>query len=258
MVHYQWSLLGTEPMREQTVIVWDLETIPDLEAAARALDMSGSTAEEVRSALGSEFPKYPLHKIACVGALVSSRGPFGWQVDALGAPHIGDRSEADLIRAFVQKVGQLRPQLVTFNGNTFDLPVLRYRAMINRVSAAGLLTRQYFHRYTDDAVDLCDVLASFESRGKVKLDFLMKVLNMSGKPTGVDGSQVETLVNAGRIIEVAQYCESDVMNTYRAWLVYELFRGSINEEQFAWSETQLREFIIGRKSGNLHLVSALG
>jgi hypothetical protein len=29
--------------------------------------------------------------------------------------------------------------------------------MVNRISAAGLQVRQYFHRYTDDALDLCDV-----------------------------------------------------------------------------------------------------
>jgi 3'-5' exonuclease len=80
-------------------------------------------------------------------------------MDALGAPHIGERSEAKLISDFVEKIGELRPQLITFNGHSFDLPVLRYRAMVNRVSAAGLHVRQYFHRFTDDALDLCEFLA---------------------------------------------------------------------------------------------------
>jgi predicted PolB exonuclease-like 3'-5' exonuclease len=66
-----------------------------------------------------------------------------------------------LIAAFVDKIAQLKPQLVTFNGSSFDLPVLRYRAMVHEVPAAGLSVRPYFHRYTDDAVDLCDVLSSF-------------------------------------------------------------------------------------------------
>ena len=61
-----------------------------------------------------------------------------------------------LIRDFIEKIGQLRPQLITFNGHSFDLPVLRYRAMVNRVPAAGLQVRQYFHRYTEDALDLCE------------------------------------------------------------------------------------------------------
>ncbi len=243
-------------MNESSVIVWDLETIPDLEAAARSLDMLDSDPSEVRDKIGTDFPKHPLHKIVCIGALVSSRTTSGWQVEAMGAPHIGERTEADIIRAFVQKIGQLRPQLVTYNGNGFDLPVLRYRAMINRVSAGGLQARPYFHRYTDDSVDLCDVLSSFDARAKLKLDFLVKVLKLGGKPEGIDGSKVESFVRDGKLIEVANYCESDVVNTYRAWLVYELFRGAINEDQLSWSEAQLREFVEVRRSSNPYLLSS--
>jgi hypothetical protein len=150
-----------EPMPEQTVIEWDLETIPDLAAAARMLNLGMATETEVREALGPGFPKHPLHKIVCIGALVGSRQPEGWRMDALGAPHTGERPEAKLISDFVEKIGQLRPRLITFNGHSFDLPVLRYRAMVNRISAAGLQVRQYFHRYAEDALDLCDVLGSY-------------------------------------------------------------------------------------------------
>jgi predicted PolB exonuclease-like 3'-5' exonuclease len=94
----------------------------------------------------------------------------GWRIDALGAPHVGERTEAELISSFAERVGQLRPQLVTWNGHSFDLPVLRYRAMVNRVSATGLQVRPYFHRYTEDALDLCDFLGSYAPGGKVKLD----------------------------------------------------------------------------------------
>ena len=125
-------------MPDQSVIVWDLETVPDLAAAARMLDLGNATEAEVREAIGPGFPKHPLHKIACIGALIASRQPEGWRVEALGAPHIGERCEAKLISDFVEKIGQLRPQLVTFNGHSFDLPVLRYRAMVNRLSAVGL------------------------------------------------------------------------------------------------------------------------
>jgi 3'-5' exonuclease len=118
-------------------------------------------------------------------------------VDALGAPHIGERSEAKLIADFIDKIGQLRPQLVTFNGHSFDLPVLRYRAMVNRVAAGDLQVRPYFNRYSDDALDLCDVLGSYVPGSKVKLDEVSKILGLTGKPEGVDGSRVEEMVLAG-------------------------------------------------------------
>jgi Helix-turn-helix domain of resolvase len=54
-------LLSVGPaMPEQSVIVWDLETIHDLPAAARMLDMSNATEPEVRDVLGEGFPKHPL------------------------------------------------------------------------------------------------------------------------------------------------------------------------------------------------------
>jgi 3'-5' exonuclease len=245
-------------MPETTIIVWDLETVPDLSAAARMLGLGAAPEAEVREALGPGFPKHPLHKIVCIGALVASRQPEGWRVDALGAPHTGERSESELIKAFAERVGQQRPQLITWSGHSFDLPVLRYRAMVNRVSAEGLQVRQYFHRYTEDALDLCDVLGSYVPGGKVKLDEVSKILGLTGKPEGVDGSRVEEMVLAGQIEEVARYCETDVLNAYRIWLVYELFRGAITAKELDWSEAQIRDFVGTRKSGNPHLCAAVG
>jgi predicted PolB exonuclease-like 3'-5' exonuclease len=245
-------------MSEQSVIVWDLETVPDLESAARMLDMRDGPDADVRQALGPGFQKHPLHKIACIGGLNASRQPEGWRIDALGAPHIGERTEGELIRAFVEKIGELRPQLITFNGHSFDLPVLRYRAMINRVSAPGLQVRPYFNRYHDDALDLCDVLGSYASGAKVKPDEISKILGLTGKPEGVDGSRVEAMVLEGRIEEVARYCESDVLNTYRVWLVYELFNGSISAKELDWSEMHIRDYVKTRKMTNSHLCAAVG
>jgi predicted PolB exonuclease-like 3'-5' exonuclease len=94
-------MLASLIMPEQSVIVWDLETVPDLEAAARMLDMGGAPEADVRQALGSGFPKHPLHKIVCIGASIASRQLEGWRVDSLGAPHIGERTEGELITAFI-------------------------------------------------------------------------------------------------------------------------------------------------------------
>ncbi len=85
--------IGLEAVPEQSVIVWDLETVPDLAAAARMLDLGHATDEEVRQAIGPGFPKHPLHKIVCIGALIASRLSVGWRLDALGAPLLGERPE---------------------------------------------------------------------------------------------------------------------------------------------------------------------
>jgi hypothetical protein len=52
--------------------------------------------------------------------------------------------------------------------------------------------------------------------------------------------------------------EADVVNTYRLWLVYELFRGAITAEQLAFSEAQTTEFIRTRKADNPHLSASFG
>ena len=240
-----------------SIIVWDLETIPDLRAAGRVLGLSGKADDEIRAELGDAFPKLPLHSIACIGALIARKANAGgYVVEALGAPHIGERTEADLIKAFVDKIDQLLPQLVTFNGNSFDLPVLRYRAMAQGVAAPGLRKRAYFNRYSEDAVDLCDVLGSFTASARVKLDELSKILGLPGKPDGIDGSKVADYVRAGRIQEVANYCECDVVNTYRIWLRYEMFRGSLDAADFVSSEAQLDEFLSRRQVKNPMLQSS--
>jgi predicted PolB exonuclease-like 3'-5' exonuclease len=238
-------------------MVWDLETVPDLHAVARIQGVDYESDEQARAVLGSGFPKHPLHRIACIGALIAAREDDGWRTVALGAPHIGDRPEAELIRAFVDRIGKLDPQLVTFNGNGFDLPVLRYRAMLHRVPAPGLHRRTYYNRYTTDAIDLCDVLGSFGSSSKMKLDELSRFLGLAGKPDGMDGSRVDEMIAAGKIADVARYCETDIVNTYRLWLIYEEFRGALTPEELRWSELQLQCFVRQSKVDNPHLLAAV-
>ena len=144
-------------------------------------------------------------------------------------------------------------QLVTFNGSSFDLPVLRYRAMVCGVAAPGLALRPYFNRYTEDAIDLCDVLASFSPQNKASLHELCRVMGLAGKPDAIGGADVERYVREGRIAEVAAYCETDVVNTYRVWLRYELFRGRLSENGLRASEANLSDYIRSHSNTKPHL-----
>ena len=174
--------------------------------------------------------------------MIAHRDNDHWGVDALGAPHVGERSEKELIAAFVDRIAELKPQLVTFNGSSFDLPVLRYRAMVHKVPAFGLSVRPYFHRYTDDAVDLCGTLHE-----------LCRVMGLPGKPDGINGAEVDKYFREGRLREIADYCETDIVNTYRVWLRHELFRGTLTHVGLEASETILKEFINARINTKPHL-----
>jgi 3'-5' exonuclease len=228
------------------VVVWDIETVPDVKAFGAANRLDGKSDDEIRAAIGDKFRKHIYHSIICIGALVAHREDSSWAVDAIGAPHVGERPEKMLISSFVDRIAKLTPQLVTFNGSSFDLPVLRYRAMVHGVAAPGLLLRPYFNRYTEDAIDLCDVLSSFSYQGRTTLDELSRVLGLPGKPEAISGGEVEKYYRDGHIQEIAAYCESDVINTYRIWLRFERFCGRLSEAEFQRSEAHLLDFITAR------------
>jgi predicted PolB exonuclease-like 3'-5' exonuclease len=236
-----------------SVIVWDIETVPDLRGFAAANGLTGRLDDEARAEMGDKFPKLIYHSIVCIGALVAQRQDEHWAVSAVGAPHIGERSEKEIISAFVNRIADLNPQLVTFNGAAFDLPVLRYRAIVCAVAAPGLAARPYFNRYSEDAIDLCDVLSSFSSHSKVSLHELCRVMGLPGTPDGIGGADVERYCREGRVAEVASYCETDVVKTYRVWLRYELFRGRLTENGLQASEANLSDYIRSRSDAKPHL-----
>ena len=236
-----------------SVIVWDIETVPDLKGFAQANGHDGKSDDDIRAAMGDKFPKHIYHSIVCIGALIAHQDDEHWVIDALGAPHLGERSETVLISSFVERIAARAPQLVTFNGASFDLPVLCYQAMVNSVAVPGLSLRTYFNRYTEDAIDLCDVLSSFSPHAKATLNELCRVMGLPGKPDGMSGGDVEKYYREGRLREIAEYCENDVVNTYRVWLRYEFFRGRLSTAAFQASGLNLVEFIKARGNTKPHL-----
>jgi hypothetical protein len=67
-----WCDKGCAHMKP-SVIVWDLETVPDLPGFAAANDLVGKRDADVREGLGNRFPKHIYHTIVCIGALVAHR-----------------------------------------------------------------------------------------------------------------------------------------------------------------------------------------
>jgi hypothetical protein len=59
--------------------------------------------------MGDKFPKHIYHFIVCIGALIARRESECWAIEALGAPQVGDRTEKELIQAFVDKIAELKP-----------------------------------------------------------------------------------------------------------------------------------------------------
>ena len=93
----------------------------------------------------------------------------------------------------------------------------------------------------------------FAPQTKASLNELSKIMGMPGKPDNIDGSEVEKYFLDGKIKEIADYCETDVVNTYRVWLRYDLFRGKLDENGFRASEHDLIEFIKRHEDTKQHL-----
>jgi predicted PolB exonuclease-like 3'-5' exonuclease len=218
--------------------------------------------EQVRVAIGERysrdgaapldvFLKPPLHRIVCLGALFAERdGAGGFTVRRLGARHIGEKSEADIVRDFAAGLPRddegKGPVLVSFNGGGFDLPVLRYRALANGVPIPGLFWgggRDYWHRFGRDHIDLCEALCSVGASARPSLSEMAALLDVPAKLEGMDGSQVEAMAQAGRFDEIAAYCPGDVIVSFRLMLRFALVRGEIDQGQLAASESSLDQTI---------------
>jgi hypothetical protein len=74
-----------------------------------------------------------------------------------------------------------------------------------------------------------------------------------GSRTTSAGADVEKYCRERRIVEVAAYCETVVVNTYRVWLRYELFRGRLTENRLRASEANLSEYIRSHSNTKAHL-----
>ena len=82
-------------------------------------------------------------------------------------------------------------------------------------------------------------------------------MGLPGKPDGMTGAEVEKYYRDGHIREIAEYCKSDVLNTYRVWLRYELFRGQLSAAEFQASEANLADFVKARGHMKPHLTTLM-
>ncbi len=222
----------------ERVVVFDIETVPDL-AAGRALlgeEAEGLTDAALRARLGARyaregqdpataFLKPPLHAIACLALLVAERdgAEEPWRVRRMASRHIGETPEPEILALFERTVaGRPAPMLAGFNTSGFDLPVLRYRAIATGVAMPalnGANGRDYGYRFGRDHIDLADRLSGFRASPMPSLAEACSLIGLTAK-SGMDGSEVEPAMAAGRGAEVAEYCETDVAATWLLLLRY--------------------------------------
>lgn len=233
------------------ILVFDIETIPDVATGRRLHSLDGLSDADVARVLAmkrreqtgdSEFLRHHLHRIVAISAVL--RHGDGVRVWSLGEPA---SDEAELIRRFYDGIEKYTPTLVTWNGCTFDLPVLHYRALKHGISAprywetgsedSSFRFNNYLNRFHERHTDLMDVLSNYQARAAAPLDEIAVTLGFPGK-MGMSGAQVWEQYQAGKIEDIRNYCETDVLNTYLVYLRYELMRGNLDATGLA-RETEL-------------------
>jgi predicted PolB exonuclease-like 3'-5' exonuclease len=88
----------------------------------------------------------------------------------------------------------------------------------------------YISRYHWRHIDLMDVLSGFQGRGRVGLDKMAQLLGFPGK-LGMSGEGVWDAHLEGRSVDIRNYCETDVVNTFLIYLRFELMRGRLTHEE---------------------------
>jgi 3'-5' exonuclease len=238
------------------VLVFDIETVPDVAGIRRIHDLPAALPDEEilawfshkrRAASGSDFAPHHLQKVVAIGCALRVANDFKvWSVGEADDP------EAELIRRFFDGIDKFTPQLVSWNGGGFDLPVLNHRALIHGLTADkywdwGDQDREfkynnYLARYHTRHLDLMDVLAMYQPRANAGLDAMARLCGFPGK-MGMDGSDVAAAVGRGEIADVRNYCETDVVNTYLVYQRFRLLRGEVSAGEYSAEIALVRERI---------------
>ncbi len=219
---------------------FDIETVPDVEFGRRFWDLGDLPDEDVATAMffkqqqkaGGDF--LPAHQHRIVAISVALRTADSFRVWSLGDV---DSDEAELVRRFYDGIDRYSPDLVSWNGGGFDLPVLHYRALKHKIQASryweiGDSDREfrynnYLSRFHWRHVDLMDVLSGFQMRSRASLDQAASLLGYPGK-LGMSGDKVWDCYRNGGIRQIRNYCETDVINTWLIYLRFEHMRGNID------------------------------
>lgn len=238
-----------------TTLVFDIETVPDTELGRRLHDLRGISDDQVaavmfgkrREATGSDFLSHEQHRIVAISVAMRSRDSLKiWSLGEEDAP------EKVLIERFFDGIERFTPDLVSWNGSGFDLPVLHYRSLLHGVSAArywelgdadqSFRYRNYLSRYHWRHMDLMDILSGFQGRGRVGLHDAAVLLGFPGK-LGMHGNEVWDAYRRGEIARIRAYCETDVLNTYLVFLRFELVRGKFTPTEHAAEIARVRSLL---------------
>jgi len=238
------------------IMVFDIETIPDCRAGKLLYGFDKLSDADIAEGMltlrrqetdGSDFLRHYCHQIVAISIVLR-------RADELRIWSLGeiDSDEKELLLRFYHGIDKYTPTLVSWNGCGFDLPVIHYRSLIHGVSAArywetgemdqSFKWNNYLNRYHDRHLDLMDVLSAFQGRATAPLTDIASLLGFPGK-IGMSGANVWQNYQNGKLKDIRNYCETDVLNTYLIYLRFEMIRGNLSEAHYQEECQLIRDYL---------------
>jgi predicted PolB exonuclease-like 3'-5' exonuclease len=240
-------------------LVFDIETVPDVEFGRRRYGLEGLADAQVAKAMfalrrqdtGSDFLPPEQQRVVAISCALRSGDAFKvWSLGELAS------TEGEIIQRFFEGIEKFSPNLVSWNGSGFDLPVLTYRALLAGAQAPrfwemgdgddAFRYNNYLNRYHWRHTDLMDVLSGFHHRNRVSLASMACLLGLPGK-LGFEGAQVWDAWQAGDLAGIRRYCETDVLNTWLIYLRFQLLRGQLGREEHGGELARVRACLASSK-----------
>ncbi len=254
------------------VIVFDIETVVDADAARRILRQPDLSDAEARDGLSAyflektdgrnDFPRQPFHQVVAIAYahLIREPGENGSELvmRRLACGGEAGSSERELLEGFFGLIESRAPQLVSFNGRGFDLPVLKYRAMAHGLSCPrwfneGDKWTNYDARYSPEYhLDLLEVFSDFGASARCSMDEVAAAFRVPGK-LETSGDNVRELFEAGEIGAIRDYCETDVLTTLLLFLRQQLFSGALSVSSHARALLGVRNYVESEAETRTHL-----
>lgn len=250
-------------MRVTPILTFDIETIPDVEGLRRVWELGADASDDAvvefafqrrRQATGNDFLPLHLHRVVAISCALREANAI--KVWSLGSAKDG---EADLVKRFFDGIDKYTPQLVSWNGSGFDLPVLHYRALLHGITAArywdmgeddrDFKWNNYISRFHARHTDLMDLLAGYQNRAFAPLDEIAQLAGLPGK-LGMDGSKVWSAWREGGIEAIRNYCETDVANTYLLFQRFQRMRGALTPEAHEREVALFRQWLGEQKAAH--------
>jgi predicted PolB exonuclease-like 3'-5' exonuclease len=229
-------------------LVFDIETV-------RNPDVSWTPPSDDPN----RFPPIHAHKVVAIGGL-SLTNADGLKPRYLFTCGQSDQyTEHNILTDFFETVDRGRMTLVSWNGRSFDMPVLIARAMRHGLPVPWAFGRDFRHRYTPHGhYDLCDEMAEYGGTMRPRLMHACESIGLPGKMPGVDGSKVQQLVDEMRFDVVREYVMLDVIETAILFLRWKHVKGELLESGYNKAIDTIRAMMVqqGSKETGL-LINAL-